>query len=288
LKGLLLRYAILGAHGQLGQAFSRVLGPCADPLTRAQADLTEPEALRKQLISLRPDVVFNCAAYNLVDKAETDPAAAFAVNTWGVHQLARVCEELGAVLVHYSTNYVFGLDRECRTPLAETALPGPVSVYGTSKLAGEYLVRAACAKHFVIRTCGLFGLTQPGSGKRSFVELMLRLASEGKPIQVVNDQVCAPTRTDDLAAATLALLGTGAYGLYHLTSGGECSWHEFAKTIFELAGVKANLTGVSSTSFAAAAERPAYSVLANEAYERLGCPSLPHWRKALADYLRER
>jgi dTDP-4-dehydrorhamnose reductase len=283
-----LKYAILGASGQLGQAFSRILGPQAIPLTRTQADLNEPDAVRKLLIRLRPDVVLNCAAYNLVDKAETDPAAAFAVNAWGVHSLARVCQELGCVFVHYSTNYVFGLDRDGRTPLAETALPGPVSVYGTSKLAGEYLVRAACSKHFVIRTCGLYGRTQPGTGKRSFVELMLHLASEGKPIRVVNDQICAPTRTDDLAAATVPLLGTGTYGLYHLTSAGECSWYEFAKKIFELANVKADLTGVSSVAFAAGAARPAYSVLANAANERLGIKPLPDWRDALTIYLRER
>ncbi len=246
---MLLKYAILGANGQLGQAFSRLLGSQAVPLGRAEADLTEPEALRDTLLSLRPQVVLNCAAYNLVDKAESDPQAAFAVNTWGVHRLAQVCQNLGCVLVHYSTNYVFGLNGAARTPLPEDALPGPVSVYGASKLAGEYLVHAACAKHFVVRTCGLFGMTTPGSGKRSFVELMLRLARESKPIRVVNDQICAPTRTDDLAAATLALLGTNAYGLYHLTSGGECSWYEFARAIFELADVKVDLTGISSAAF---------------------------------------
>ena len=172
-------------------------------------------------------------------------------------------------------------------PLPEDALPGPISTYGASKLAGEYLVRAGCAKHFVVRTCGLFGVTSAASGKRSFVELMLRLANEGKPIRVVDDQICAPTRTDDLAAATLSLLGTNAYGLYHLTSGGACSWHEFAKAIFELANVEADLTAVSSATFAAGAARPAYSVLANDAFGHLGFNPIVDWQDALATYLKE-
>ena len=283
-----MRYAILGANGQLGQVFSRLLGNRAIPLARDQADLTEPETLRATLTSVRPDVVLNCAAYNLVDKAESDPAPAFAVNAWGVGALARICRDLDSIFVHYSTNYVFGLDRECRTPYAESALPGPISAYAASKLAGECLARAGCAKHFVVRTCGLFGVTRPAGGKRSFVELMLHLAKEGKPIRVVNDQVCAPTRTDDLATATLALLGTGAYGLYHLTSAGACSWFEFARAIFEIAEVKADLTGVSSVEFGAPAARPAYSVLANHSYAQLGFRPLPDWRDALAAYLAER
>jgi dTDP-4-dehydrorhamnose reductase len=283
-----LKYAILGVNGQLGQAFRRILGPEVSGLTRAQVDLTRPEEMRAVLEELRPEVVLNCSAFNAVDKAESDPVPAFAVNAWGVRDLARICQTLGYVLVHFSTNYVFGLDRGCRTPLCETALPGPVGIYGASKLAGEYLVRAACAKHFVIRTCGLFGLVQPGSARRSFVELMLHLARQCQRIQVVNDQICAPTRTDDLAARTLELLGTKAYGLYHVTSAGECSWHEFAHATFDLAGVSADLHGVSSAQFGAPAARPEYSVMANGACARLGLPPMRHWKEALAEYLRER
>jgi dTDP-4-dehydrorhamnose reductase len=283
-----LKYVVLGARGQLGQAFMRALGAAAVGLTRARADLTNPAGVRTTLEALGPEVVINCTAYNAVDQAESDPVAAFAVNAWGVRDLAVICRSLGAVLVHFSTNYVFGLLRTCQTPLAEAALPGPVSVYGASKLAGEYLVRAACPKHYVIRTCGLFGLVDPGSARRSFVELMLHLAGQGQTIRVVDDQICSPTRTDDLAAASLALLRTGGYGLYHLNSAGQCSWYELARATFELAGVKADLRATSSGEFAAPAERPAYSVMANEAYETLGLPPMPHWRDALARYLRER
>ena len=157
-------------------------------------------------------------------------------------------------------------------------MPGPVSVYGLSKLAGEYLVRAFCPRHFVIRTCGLFGVVEPGTARRSFVELMLHLAEKGQRIRVVDDQVCSPTRTDDLAAATLSLLKSAAFGLYHVTSAGECSWHEFARSTFALAGIDADLHAVASSDFGAPAQRPAYSVMANEAYGRLGLPPIRHWQ----------
>jgi dTDP-4-dehydrorhamnose reductase len=203
-----------------------------------------------------------------------------------VRDLAETCQVLGCVLVHFSTNYVFGVDRSRRVPLSETDVPGPLGIYAASKLAGEYLARAACPRHFVIRACGLFGVVEPGSTRRSFVELMLHLASKGERIRVVSDQICSPTLTDDLAAATLALIETDTYGLYHLTSAGQCSWHEFAQAIFELAGINADLHGVSTAEFGAPAQRPEYSVMANDVYARLRLPPLRHWREALADYLR--
>jgi len=283
-----LKYAVLGANGQLGQAFLRALGQDATGLTRDQVDLTQSERMRAVLEKLRPEVVVNCTAYNGVDAAESDLVTPFAVNAWGVRDLARICQDLGCVLVHFSTNYVFGLDRVRRSPLGETDLPGPVGVYGASKLAGEYLARAACARQYVIRTTGLFGVVRPGSTRASFVELMLRLAGQGQPIRVVNDQICSPTRTDDLAMATLALLGTGAYGLYQLTSAGECTWHEFARTIFDMVGARVDLRAVASDDFGSPARRPEYSVMANEAYGRLGLAPIRHWKDALAQYLGER
>jgi dTDP-4-dehydrorhamnose reductase len=283
-----LKYVILGAQGQLGQAFLRLLRHEAIGLNRDRVDLIKPDPMREVLNALHPDVVINCTAYNWVDKAESDPITPFAVNAWGVRDLARICRSLDCIFVHFSSNYVFGLDRARRTPYQENDSPGPVSLYGTSKLAGEYLVRSECAKHFVIRTTGLFGLVQPGTARRSFVELMLHLAGQGGPIRVVNDQICSPTCTDDLAAATLNILTTGAYGLYHLTSAGECTWHEFARSIFELAGVNRDLHGVSSADYGASAQRPEYSVLANDAYRNLGMTPIRHWREALADYLRKR
>jgi dTDP-4-dehydrorhamnose reductase len=277
-----VRYAVLGAGGQLGRDLCPRLAGEVHALTRDRADLTQPEALRAALQELRPDVVVNCAAYNFVDRAESEPEAAFAVNAWGVRALARACADLGCTLVHFSSDYVFGLDEGRTTPYRESDAPGPVSVYGLSKLAGEYLVRALCPRHLVIRTCGLYGVWGSGGKGGNFVETMLRLAGLGKPLRVVADQVCTPSYTADVAAATAALVGVGQPGLYHVTNGGACSWHDFAAAIFDLAGVRADLTPISSREYGAAARRPRYSVLAPT-----GTPLRP-WREALAGYLQER
>jgi dTDP-4-dehydrorhamnose reductase len=278
----------VGAAGQLGRELTQRLGKDAAALTRAEADLTRAGAARAALGALRPDVVFNCAAYNLVDRAESEPEAAFAVNAWGVRELALACRDLGCALVHFSTDYVFGLEDGRRTPYAEADAPGPVSVYGLSKLAGEYLVRALCPRHFVVRTCGLYGVWGSGGKGGNFVETMLRLAGQGKPLRVVADQVCTPSYAADVAEAALALVRAGRHGLYHVRSGGACSWYEFARAIFELAGVRADVTPIASAEYGAAARRPAYSVLGMGAYEALGLPRLRPWREALAAYLEER
>src|SRR5205085_12597080 len=157
---------------------------------------------------IRPGIVVNCAAYNFVDRAEAEPPAAFAVNAWAVRDLALLCREHDWGLVHFSTDYVFGLDETRRTPYREDDAPGPVSVYGLSKLAGEYLVRALCPRHWVLRTCGLYGVWGSGGKGGNFVETMLRLAGEGKPWPVVADQTCTPSYTVDVAAAAAALLAT--------------------------------------------------------------------------------
>src|SRR5262245_6590473 len=207
-----MKFAILGANGQLARDLAPRLPGEVVPLPRSQADLTRPDSLRQALAPLRADVVINCAAYNFVDKAESEPEAAFAANAWGVRNLALLCRELDCVLVHFSSDYVFGLDEQRQTPYGETDAPGPVSVYGLSKLAGEYLVRSNCPKHFVIRTCGLYGLWGSGGKGTNFVETMLRLAGQGKPLRVVADQICTPSYTVDVAAATVSLLATRRFG----------------------------------------------------------------------------
>lgn len=283
-----MKYALIGAAGQLGRDLAPRLTGNVVLLTRTETDLTRPDSLRTALTQLRPDVVVNCAAYNFVDKAETEPEVAFAVNAWGVRSLATVCRDLDCTLVHFSTDYVFGLDEARRTPWTEDDAPGPASIYGLSKLAGEYLVRAICPKHYVIRTCGLYGVWGSGGKGGNFVETMLRVAGQGKPLKVVSDQVLTPSYTVDVATATAALIGTGRYGLYHLVNASECSWYEFARTIFELAGVKADLSTITTAERKDPARRPGYSVLATEKYRRLGLAGIRPWREALAAYLEER
>jgi dTDP-4-dehydrorhamnose reductase len=283
-----MRFAILGALGQLGRDLCPQLDGDITPLTRTQADLTRPDTLRETLVGLHPDVVINCAAYNFVDQAEAEPEAAIAVNAWGVRNLALICRDLACTLVHFSTDYVFGLDTSRNQPWTEADAPGPVSVYGLSKLAGEYLVRSICPTHLVVRTCGLYGLWGSGGKGGNFVETMLRVARQGKPLPVVADQVCTPTSTVDVARTTAALLTRHCTGLYHVTNSGSCNWFEFARTIFQLAGISADLTPITSQEFGARARRPAYSVLAGAALQLAGLQPLRSWQEALAAYLEER
>jgi dTDP-4-dehydrorhamnose reductase len=283
-----VKYAIIGAAGQLGRDLCPRLTGDIIPWGRDQAEITKPDLLRASLAATRPDVVINCAAYNFVDKAESEPDAAFAVNAWGVRNLALACRDLDITLVHFSSDYVFGLDTTRNTPFAETDAPGPTSVYGCSKLVGEYVVRALCPKHFVIRTCGLYGVWGSGGKGGNFVETMLRVAGQGKPLSVVHDQHCTPTYTVDVATATAALIPTGRHGLYHLTNAGSCTWFEFAAKIFELAEVQANLGPTTTAARKDPARRPGYSVLASPAYAALGLAQPRPWQEALVAYLAER
>ncbi len=279
-----MRYAVIGAPGQLGRDLCRLWGDAAVPLSRADADLTRPESLRTALAAIEPDVVVNCAAFNFVDRAEREPDAAFAVNAIGVQHLSQTCKDLDATLVHFSTDYVFGRDPSRATPLAETDLPAPTCVYGASKLAGESLAQI-CPKHFVIRTCGLYGLAGLTSQKSNFIEMILRQVAQDKPLRVVFDQRCTPTFSADLAQAIAPLVATGQFGLYHLTNAGSCTWLEFAQTILDIRGDNRPIQPVRTEEFGSPARRPAYSVLACDKYLRLGLVPLRPWKDALAEYL---
>lgn len=283
-----MKTLVLGSAGQLGRDLVPRLTGAVIPLTRADVDLAQPATIRPALAAQRPAVVINCAAYNLVDKAETEPEAALAVNALGVRALAEACRDLDCVLVHFSTDYVFGLDAARQTPYAESAAPGPVSVYGLSKLAGEYFVQALCPRHVVIRTCGLYGVWGSGGKGGNFVETMLRVAGQGKPLRVVGDQYCTPSYTVDVATATVALLQAQQWGLYHLVNDGAATWHEFAAAIFALTGVSADLSAIATKDWPAPARRPGYSVLGMERCQALGLPAPRPWRDALAAYLQER
>ncbi|MGH7860597.1 MAG: dTDP-4-dehydrorhamnose reductase [Candidatus Binatia bacterium] len=290
----MLKILITGARGQLGQDLSRALASEAPvALDRDHLDVADLAAVARTVADLRPDVVLNTAAYNHVDRAEDEPAEAFRVNALGPYALARACEAPGAMLVHFSTDYVFGSGAP--TPRLEHDPPSPRGAYAVSKLAGEQLVRAAASRHMVIRTSGLYGLHGRGGKGGNFVETMLRLAAERKKIRVVSDQVLAPTFSEDLARKVAELLerwgrdrAESLLGLYHLTSLGSCSWFDFAAEIFRRRRIEADLEPVSTAEYGAKAPRPAYSVLAPGHLERLGLEYIRHWRDALGDYLSRR
>ncbi len=278
---------LIGADGQLGNELRQAFSDCdLTSLTHAEFELTNPVQVRDTLCRYRPDMILNTAAYHRVDECEDEPERAFAVNAIAVRDLAIAAKEIGATLVHFSTDYVF--DGRQRSPYREVDRPGPLSVYATSKLAGEHFIRATLPQHFVIRTCGLYGLAGSQSKGGNFVETMLRLAREGREIRVVDDQIVTPTSAKELANKVRQLVEADAYGLYHITNNGECSWYQFASAIFEMTGLHPCLQETTGVAFDAPAQRPAYSVLDNANLRSLGLDDLSDWRDALEAYLKER
>jgi dTDP-4-dehydrorhamnose reductase len=189
------------------------------------------------------------------------------------------------MFVHVSTDYVFGLDSSRRTPWSEIDAPGPISAYGLSKLTGEYWARQVIEKHIVVRTCGLYGLRGTGGKGGNFVETMLRVASEGRPLRVVADQRCTPSFVGDVARAMTQLIDSGQFGLFHLTNSGDCSWHEFAAEIFRQTGLTPDLKPIPSSEYKTPGRRPMYSVLGRDKAQAIGLPVLRPWQEALAEYL---
>lgn len=279
-----MRIAVIGAYGQLGSDLVPVLGDGAISLGHADVELTDPASIAVALGNRQPSHVVNCAAYNLVDKAEEEPEAAFRVNAFGTRNLAQWCARSNVVLMHISTDYVFGQDPERRTPWFESDAAGPVSAYGASKLAGEQFVRSICPRHFVVRACGLYG-KNAARGKGNFVETMLRLGRERPELKIVSDQRCTPTSTADLAIALAKLVRSDAFGLYHATNSGDCSWFEFASEIFRRAKLPVKTLPVLAADYGAKARRPDYSVLeCSKLANAIGGP-LPPWQDALERYL---
>lgn len=283
-----MKIAVIGANGQLGTDLCRVLPAAGDsvvPLIHRDVDVSNFEQVERALEKVQPDVVISTAAFHKVEVCETEPAESFAVNSIGPRNLALVCKRLSAVLVHFSTDYVF--DGKVQRPYSESDLPHPLNVYGISKLAGEGMVALTWERNFVVRTCGLYGVAGSAGKGGNFVETMLKKAKEGLPIRVVNDQVLTPTFTEDLAEAVSQLIRTEAYGPYHISAEGECSWYEFARKIFELENLQVDLKPVSSTEFPSPVRRPAYSVLSKTKLRKLGI-QIPEWHQGLRQYFAKR
>jgi dTDP-4-dehydrorhamnose reductase len=234
-----------------------------------------------------PEVVINTAGYNRVDDAEEHAKEAFDVNAVGVKNLSEAIRQIGAALVHISTDYVF--DGEKRTPYVETDRPSPQSVYGISKLAGEYCIHYILQKYFIIRTTGLYGTAGcMGKGGGNFVDKIISQAEEQSEIRVVEDEILSPTYARDLAEKTYKLLLTEKYGLYHVVNRNCCSWHQFAKKVLEYLGKKVKITAIHSSDYKSRARRPHYSVLENAALAKLGMNDLRGWEEALRAYLVEK
>jgi dTDP-4-dehydrorhamnose reductase len=272
---------IIGAMGQLGAHLAELVpGACA--LGSAELDVRDASTLAEVLTGT--DVAFNCAAYVNVDACEGERAYdAWAVNALGVANVARACSAAGATLVHFSTNYVFAGDGA--DPYREDDLPSPRSMYGITKLAGEYAALAYNPETLVIRTAGLYGLGGNRTKGGNFVERILRAARERGSLQVVADQHLTPTFCGDLAVATLEAVERGARGIVHLTNAGSCSWHVFTVEILRLAGVDVPVEPTATVPRPGVANRPANGVLDRSRADALGLTSLRPWQDALADYM---
>jgi dTDP-4-dehydrorhamnose reductase len=281
------RYLIIGAWGQLGTDLHKTFDHAGEliALSHQEIDVCDYTGCQRQLDRLRPDFVINLAAYHRVDECEDQYEKAFAVNAHAVGHLAKVCQDIGAVLVHFSTDYVFNGSR--KIPWKETDPTDPLNAYGASKRAGESLLKMWCQRYFIFRVTGLYGVAGSSGKGGNFVQTMLRMARENRKIRVVDDQILTPTYTMDLARKVWEVIRTGQYGIYHCTNAGECSWYEFADQIFKQSRINANLSAQSTAESGAKARRPPYSVLAHENLAKLGLDDMPPWQDALARYLKE-
>jgi dTDP-4-dehydrorhamnose reductase len=279
-----MRVAIAGCEGQLGRDIVEALeGHDLDLWTHERVEITDEGAVGEAFRAFRPDAVINTAAFHNVPLCEEEPCRAYTVNALGPRNLARVCEQAGARLIHISTDYVF--DGSKNAPYLESDLPAPQSVYATTKLAGEHLIAAETGRFAVLRTSGLYGVHPCRAKGRNFVELMVKLARERGKVRVVTDEILTPTFTADLARQVVVVLEKGSPGLYHGTAEGSCSWFEFARAIFDIGGIEVDLQPTTSEEFPSPAKRPAYSVLENANLEDQGLNIMRDWREALEDYM---
>ncbi len=290
-----MKLLITGANGQLGKELRTQLanggsglGSVPEALKNAEvvavdiedADLSCMQSCAQLVKSHRPDVVINCAAYTAVDKAEEQRDAAFAANAIAPRNLAIVCEEIGAKLLHVSTDYVFSCVSD--TPLAEDTPTSPQSVYGRTKLLGEEYVRGFCSRWFILRTAWLYG-----AHGGNFVKTILRLAGEREQLKVVNDQLGNPTNAEDLAHHILQIITTQQYGLYHCTGEGVCSWYDFASEIVRLGEKSAKVNPCASSEYPQAAQRPTYSALDNMMLRATVGNDMRTWQNALGAWFEQ-
>ena len=285
------RIMITGASGQLGLALYRLLKDKTEyELLRTDAsanaegtvqalDITDEMAVETYIASLKPQIIINCAAMTAVDLCESEQDKAYRINALGPKYLSSAAEQIGAKLVHITTDYVF--DGQGNTVYTEDDMPNPMSVYGKTKQAGDVFVRENCRKSFILRTAWVYG-----EGK-NFVKTMLCLAKNNSRIRVVSDQFGTPTSALELARVIIFLMETESYGIYHATCEGSTSWYEFAKTIFEEAGKIVEVEAIPTSEYPTPTKRPMYSVLDNKALRERHGYVMKDWKEAFREYMRE-
>jgi len=280
---------VFGSRGQLGIEITRQLkrnGWDAVAFDRATVDVRQADVVTSFIESEIPELVVNCAAYNTVDRAEQEPAAAYFANGLAVRNLATACRKAKAKLLHFSTDYVF--DGAAEVPYTESDRPHPINAYGVSKLSGEHYAFAYLDNALVIRTCGVYGPEGIHTSHGNFVETMLRNAHSGRQLRVVTDTIASPTYAPALAAKSVAMASAGCSGLYHVGGGAPVSWYDFAKEIFEVCQLTADLHPTTRSEYVSPAARPVYSALSNQMMEAEGFGAMPSLREALTSYFDRR
>jgi dTDP-4-dehydrorhamnose reductase len=276
----MVKVLVTGASGQLGQAIKAV---SADYKNIAflfagfkEADITNKKQIASIFTQFKPDFCINAAAYTAVDKAESEPDKAHAINAEGAKYVADACKEHDTVLIHISTDFVF--DGLKKNPYTEEDIPNPKNVYGKTKREGEIHIQNILKKYFIIRTSWLY--SQYGN---NFMKTMLRLSEERKNLNVVNDQTGTPTNANDLADAILSIIKNGikAYGIYHYSNEGEATWYDFAKKIFKVYQKNIDLHPIPTSSYPTPASRPPYSVLDKGKIKKCLMINIDDWKKSL-------
>jgi len=277
-----MKVAIIGANGQLGSALTDVFGEEAIPLTHRDLDVTDPESVQI-LNELKTDVVINTAAYVKVDDAEVEVEKAFQVNAIGALNVAKACNELNAINVYISTDYVF--EGTKGAPYEEEEVPNPINVYGLSKHTGEVFTSNYSKRYYIIRVASLYGKAGASGKGGNFVEFMIQKARNGEEIKVVDDQFMNPTCTKDVSRMLKRFLAIKpAFGVYHMVNEGCCSWYEFTREIFRILGGGVQITPIKSDELKRVARRPSFSALKNRKLENSGL-RMRTWKDALRDYL---
>ncbi len=273
------RILLTGRNGQVGWELERTLAPLGQIIAcdRVALDLADVDGIRTAVRAAKADIIVNAAAYTAVDKAEAEPALAMAVNGTAPGILAEEAKRSGALLVHYSTDYVF--DGSKPGAYSEDDRPNPINAYGRSKLAGEQAIAAVDCRHLILRTSWVYGLRG-----QNFLRTMLRLAGERNELRVVDDQVGSPTWSRMIAEATVAILAqpVECSGIFHLTAAGSTSWHGFARAILDSINWTGNLAAIPTAAYPLPARRPVNSVLANAKLADQFALALPDWRDSFA------
>lgn len=283
------KVVVFGSGGQLGVELVGELtrrGFSVTGFDRSAVDISDGSRVERSLAEVDPAIVLNAAAYNQVDVAENEPAVAYQANALAVRNLAMACRQLDARLVHYSTDYVF--DGTAGRPYTEEDRPHPLGAYAVSKLAGELYAQAYLDTALVIRTSGVFGPGGLKTARGNFIETMLRQASAGRTIRLVEDHVASPTYAPFLAIRTADLLERGQCGLFHVGGGAAVSWFDYAQMIFRLAGVNADVQATDERQYRTPARRPKFSALSNGKMESVGVSAMPPLEEAVRSYLEAR